>query len=151
MKLLPVILVCVLAIGCELIGEKDDALLSGEVENQVMKVEYTPEENRQILDAFVAYQTFNAKWSDIADDSVTAIITGDVQLYDDYEVLKKHYLIVEALVTEKWDQYDAATQAELRQYQKDAYKVNDRMERNKKISTALEYSDVVLGVLLKML
>lgn len=151
MKLLPVILVCVLAIGCELIGEKDDALLSGEVEHQVMKVEYTPEENRQILDAFVAYQKFNAKWSDIADDSMTAIITGDVQLYDDYEVLKNHYLIVEALVTEKWEQYDAATQAELRQYQKDAYKVNDRMERNKKISTALEYSDVVLGVLLKML
>lgn len=151
MKLLPVILICVLAVGCELIGEKDDSLLSGEVENQVMKVEYTPEENRKILEAFVAYQRFNDKWSDIADDSVTAIITGDVQLYDDYEVLKEHYLIVEALVTKKWGQYDAATQAELRQYQKDAYKVNDRMERTKKISTALEYSDVVLGVLLKML
>lgn len=151
MQLLPVILVCVLAIGCELIGEKDDALLSGEVEANILKVNYTLIEKTQLLDAINAYELFNVKWGAVTDDSLHLFLGGEAELFDDYEILKNHYFIVENLVISKWPQYDAETRRQLERYQDDAIEIDKRMNQQKTIKNATEYAEIVLGTILKMM
>lgn len=151
MKLLPVILVCLLAIGCELIGEKDDKLLSGEVQSNVLKVDYSTQEKTDILKAINTYEAFNAKWGEMTDEALTLLINGEAQLFEDYDALREQYFIVENLVIANWHKYDAKTQAELRGYQRDAVEVDKKMRRAASVETAKGYAEVVLGLILKML
>lgn len=106
----------------------NQAIGSGQVQEDLMKVDYTVAEEQVITHALNSVAAFRASYGAYIERPATLLSISPNKLRKDYLELRNRFDEVEDIVISNYDRYDEETQKNLTEYSIHAYKLDAAVE-----------------------